>query len=307
MPVVLNLASVLPDDHPSSSALVYFRDELDKATGGHLQVRIFNNSQLGNATEAIENATNGSIPLAFASAAPLSQFVPQANVLSMPFVFGDVTHLHAVLDGPIGRELDRCIGKSGLKVLCYFDAGTRNIMTRKGPLRTPEDLRGLKIRVMSSKLMVDTLNALGASAVPMDQGEVYSALQLGVLDGWENNAPTALTFRMYETGCVYWARTAHLAIADLLLINTQTYERLTDEDRKALADVAARTQAMQRRLWAENEQQAMDKLRAAGVQFNDVDHGAFAGRVEAIYAQSSEKFGPEFASLLKRIRAGEEQ
>jgi len=300
--IVLKIASVLPAEHPASQALEFFKNRMQEVSGGMIEVQLFLNSQLGNATESIQNCQGGNIEMTFASVAPLSQFCPELNALGMPFVFRNKDHEYKVVDGEIGKRLAKKLGSVNLHNLCYFDAGSRNIMTKKGPIEKPEDLKGMKIRVMPSKLMVDSINALGASAVAMSQGEVYSALQTGVLDGWENNPPTALSFKMYETGCIYYAWTRHLAVPDLLLINLKFYQSLSEEQKNQLNHVAGETVIKQRELWKQNEQKAVDKLKESGMIFNEVNIEDFSSRVEPVYQESYKKYGAEFEEICKAIR-----
>lgn len=300
--IVIKIASVLPPDHPASQALEFFKTRLAEESSGRIVVQLFLNSQLGDTMESIQNCRNGNIHAVFASSAPLAQLVPEFNALGMPYIYRDKAHEFEVLDGSLGQALGVKLKGFNLHHLCYFDAGTRNMMTKKGPIEKPEDLKGLKIRVMPSKLMVETINALGAAAIAMSQGEVYSALQTGVLDGWENNPPTALSFKMYETGCIYFSWTRHLSVPDLLLINAEFYRSLPEETRQLLETVARETVLRQRELWRESEQAAVTALQAAGMIFNEVDLTAFAAQVEPVYEDAYAKWGPEFKETCLNIR-----
>ena len=151
--------------------------------------------------------------------------------------------------------------------------------------------------------MVDTLGAMGASAQPMGQGEVYSALQTGVLDGWENNPPTALTFKMYETGCTHFAWTRHLAVPDLVVAGKAFWEGLAPGARAAIAPAVAATVGKQRELWREGEEQAVEALKTAGMTFSEVDREAFAARVEPLYEEYYRKYGEAFEGLCREIRS----
>jgi tripartite ATP-independent transporter DctP family solute receptor len=299
---VIKLACVLPSDHPTGKALQHFEKRAEKLSDGKIDVRLFLNSQLGNSTDTIESCRSGNIEMIASSAAPLAQFSDSLNILTMPFIFRDKQHEYAVLDGPIGKEFDGKLQEVNFNILAFFDAGSRNITTKKGPVKSPDNLRGMKIRVMPSKLMIDTINALGGSAVAMGQGEVYSALQTGVLDGWENNPPTILTFKMYETGCKYFAWTRHLSVPDLLLINREFYTSLDDDLRAAIDQAAKETQFKQRELWQKGEAEAVEKLKQAGMVFNEVDHQLFAARVKNLYKEYYDKNSSEFKDLCEKIR-----
>lgn len=298
---VITLACALPSDHPSGQALNYFEKRAEELSQGKIDIRLFLNSQLGNTTDTIESCRGGNIEMVLSSAAPMSQFVDALNVLTMPFIFRDKQHEYSVVDGPIGEIFDKKLQEVNFNILSYFDAGSRNITTKKGPVKSPDDIKGMKIRVMPSKLMIDTIDALGGSAVAMGQGEVYSALQTGVLDGWENNPPTVLTFKMYETGCKYFAWTRHLSVPDLLLINKKFYDSLPDDLRLAIDQAAKDTQIEQRRLWQKGETDAVEKLKQAGMIFNEVDQKLFASRVESLYKKYYDKYDTEFKELCEKI------
>lgn len=300
---VLKIATVLPTDHPSSKALEFFRDTISEISGGKIQVQIFLNSQLGKQVESIELCQAGNIEMVFVSTAPLTQFIPELNALSMPFIFRDNIHAYQVVDGDVGKSLAEKLEKINLRSLGFFDAGSRNIMTKKGPVTGPDDIRGMKIRVMGAPLMIDTVNALGASAISMSQGEVYTALQTGVIDGWENNPPTALSFKMYETGCIHYAHTEHLMIPDTLIISKNFYDQLEPLAKSWVEQAAKKTVHQQRQLWQQSEQQTIDQLKAAGMVFNSVDKTAFKARVEPVYKRYYKKFGTEFKEICEKIKA----
>jgi tripartite ATP-independent transporter DctP family solute receptor len=299
---IMKVGEVLPEDHPTSVAMAFFQQRLGELSGGEIEVRLFPNGQLGGANELIVDCQGGNIEAAVVSAAPLAQHVPELNVLVMPFVFRDATHRQSVLDGPTGAALRDRVSASELRAATFFDAGFRNIMTRKGPIRTPADLAGLKIRVMDSAALTEAVERLGATAIPMSQGEVYSALQTGVIDGWENNPPTCLTFSMHETGCKHFAWTRHVAIPDLLVLSRRWYDGLSEPLQKAVDQAAAETRDRQRVLWREHEARAIEELKAAGMVFTEVQADAFAGRFTGFYDAYIDRYGESFADLLTQIR-----
>ena len=192
------LASVLPDSHPVHKALTYFADQVAEKTKGEVKITVYPAGQLGQEKDYIEGVKVGAIEITKVSSAPLGQFAPSLQVVSLPFIWRNDQHQHAVLDGAIGTRLMKDLEKNGFKGLAFFDAGFRNVTTQVGPVKVPADLKGQKIRVMQSKPLIDTINAFGATAVPMGQSEVYVGLQQKVIDGWENNEPTVLTFNMQE-------------------------------------------------------------------------------------------------------------
>ena len=204
-----------------------------------------------------------------------------------------------MLDGAVGQALREHVAGIGLVAAAYFDAGSRNVMTKTGPIRTPADLAGLKIRVMDSNALRAAVERLGATAVPMSQGEVYGALQTGVIDGWENNPATCLTFSMYETGCRHFAWTRHVAIPDILVISRPWYDGLSDSLKQAVDRAAAETRDQQRTLWQEYEEKAIGQLEEAGMQFNEVDPAAFASRFEGFYDAFVTRYGDTFGEAAR--------
>jgi len=301
-PGTIKVGTVLPESHPTAAALKHFKHKVEQLSDGGMRVDIFYNSQLGSADEVLELCRMGDVEMAQVSAANLGVYVRASNVLAMPFIWRDSQHQARALDGRVGEILREDARRLDLEILGYFDAGTRNISTKKGPIRNPEDLRGLKIRVMSSPLMVATINALGASAVGLNQGEVYTALQMGVIDGWENNPMTIATFRMYETGCLYFAWTHHFSIPDLLVAGGPFFRKLNDRQREWVMLAARETAVLQRRMWKESEQKALDQMLAGGMKLNAVDAEPFRARVEPIYAEYERRYGDEFARLVELIR-----
>lgn len=300
-PLVIKMGTVLPESHPTAAALRVFRDRIEALSGGSMTAHLFFSSALGDADETIELCRMGDVEMAQVSAANLSVYAPLANALAMPFIWDGPEHQFRALDGEVGRIVREHVAPLGIEILGYFDAGTRNISTRRGPIRTPADLRGMKIRVMNAPLMVATIDALGGSAVAMNQGEVFTALQMGVIDGWENNPMTVATFRMYETGCIHFAWTRHFSIPDCLVAGRSFLDRLTDVQRGWVIRAAADTVAAQRRMWRESEEQALEQMRTGGMKFNEVQAGLFRDRVRGIYEEYARRYGGEFRSLCDLI------
>lgn len=215
----------------------------------------------------------------------MGQFSRSLQVVSLPFIWRDLDHQHAVLDGPVGERLMKALETSGYTGLAFFDAGFRSITTRVGPVRKPEDLKGLKIRVMESKPLVDTITAFGAVAVPMGQSDVYVALQQKVIDGWENNEPTVLSFNMQEVA-PYFSYTRHTSIPDIMVMSKRLFDSLPPAYQKAVLEAARETVPYQRQIWADYIGDAVAQLEAKGMKFNEVDDiKAFQNKVLHIYKE----------------------
>jgi len=264
------LASVLPGTHPVHKALTFFAEQVADKTKGEVKITVYPAGQLGEEKDYIEGIKLGAMEITKVSSAPLGQFCPSLQGVSLPFIWRNLEHQHAVLSGAIGTRLMNDLEKQGFKGLAFFDAGFRNITTRMGPVKVPANLKGLKIRVMQSKPLIDTINAFGATAVPMGQSEVYVALQQKIIDGWENNEPTVLTFNMQEVA-KYFSYTRHTSIRDILVMNKQVFDSVPKNTQRALLEAAAQAIPYQRKIWAEYIDDAVKQLKAKGMEFNEVN------------------------------------
>ncbi len=199
----LFLAHTLPTNHPVHKGMLDFQQRLEAKSQGALKVKIFADAQLGSEREVLELLQIGSIAMTKVSAAAMANFAPPYQVLGVPYLFRDKEHLFKSLEGEVGQKLLQSGSEFWLRGLCFYDAGSRSFYTKDKPIRSPEDLKGLKIRVMNHQMSVDMVNAMGGAATPMAYGELYTALQQGVVDGAENNPPSLLTSRHYEV-CKYY-------------------------------------------------------------------------------------------------------
>ncbi len=292
------LASVLPAAHPVHQALVSFADKVKEKTKGEIAITVFPAGQLGQEKDYIEGAQLGSIEVTKVSSAPLGQFSKSLQVVSLPFIWKDLNHQHRVLGGAIGKRLMADLEKSGFKGLAFYDAGFRHVTTRIGPVRKPDDLKGLKIRVMQSEPLIASINAFGATAVPMGQGEVYVALQQKVIDGWENNEPTVVSFNMQEVA-KYFSYTRHVSIPDILIMSKRVFDSVSPALQKAILESAAEAIPVQRKIWADYIGTATSQLKAKGMEFNDVDDiNAFMAKAKPIHKQYEATVG---ADLIQAI------
>jgi tripartite ATP-independent transporter DctP family solute receptor len=293
-----SLASVLPETHPVHKSLVFFADEVRQRTNGQVDITVYGGGQLGDERDYIEGIQLGTIDVTKVSAAPLGQFSDSLQVVSLPFIFRDQTHQHAVLRGEIGDRLMAELEQNGFKGLAFLDAGFRSVTTSTRPIRTPADMRGQKIRVMPSAPLIDTINALGATAVPMGQGEVYVALQQGVIDGWENNEPTVIAFNMQEVA-EYYSYTRHVSIPDILIMGADTFNSLPANLQAAVMAAAEAAAPFHTQIWNDFVGEAKSQLAARGMVFNEVnDIREFQAIVQPIYDQYDPIVGP---GLIRQI------
>lgn len=279
------LASVLPESHPVHKALVMFADKVKEKTKGEAVITVYPAGQLGQEKDYIEGVKLGSIEFTKVSSAPLGQFSKTLQVVSLPFIWKNLDHQHSVLEGSIGKRLMADLEKNGFKGLAFFDAGFRNVTTRARSVRKPDDLKGLKIRVMKSKPLIATINAFGATAVPMGQSEVYVALQQKVIDGWENNEPTVIAFNMQEVA-KYYSYTRHVSIPDILVMSKQVFDSASPEVQTAILEAAKETIPVQRKIWADFVGRAKSQLKEKGMEFNEVDDiKEFQAKAKPLYKE----------------------
>jgi tripartite ATP-independent transporter DctP family solute receptor len=296
--MVLKAADVHALGYPTVEAIVRMGKKLEAATNGRLSIQMFPAMQLGGEKEMIEQAQVGALQIARISVGPMGPIVDELNVFNLPFIFRDEAHMRKVIDGPIGQELLDKISNapaSRLIALGWMDSGTRNLYTKK-PVKSPADLKGQKIRMMGNPVFVDTMNAMGGSGVMMSFSELYSALQTGVVDGAENNPPSLLTQNHYQV-TKFYSLTGHLIIPEIFVFSRRTWETLSKEDQDLLKKLSREAQLEQRGLWDKMVEESVQKLKAAGVQFIEVDKKPFYEATKPV----REKYGAKHAALIKRM------
>ena len=237
---VLKAADVHPLGYPNVVAIENLGKKFEAATNGKYKLQMFPSGVLGGEKEMIEQTQVGAIDILRTSLGPLGPVVPDVNVFNMPFVFRNEAHMRAVIDGPIGQEILDKITASPAKMVAlgWMDGGSRSLYTKK-PVRTPADLKGQKIRMMGNPLFVDTMNAMGGNGISMGYGEVFSALQTGVLDGAENNPPSMFTSNHYNAGAKYYAQTNHLIIPEIFVMSKITWDKLSPAEHGSAQEVLA--------------------------------------------------------------------
>jgi len=300
--LVLKAADVHPLGYPTVEAVISLGKKLETATGGRLSVQMYPAMQLGGEKEMIEQAQVGAIAFARISVGPMGPVVPELNVFNLPFLFRDDAHMEKVIDGEIGTEMLKKLSDNptaGLIGLCWMNGGTRNVYNSKKPVRTPEDLKGLKIRMMGNPLFVDTMNALGGNGVAMGYDQLVNALQTGVVDGAENNYPSYATGQHYRYA-KYYSLTGHLMIPELLVFSKRIWTTLSKDDQDLIMKFSKECQAEQRVLWYEAENAALAKMKEAGTQMiMDVDKKPWQDAVKPVW----DKYGAKYAEMVKRIEA----
>lgn len=294
----IRVASVTGPSHHHNISLRWFADQVAARNVG-LTIEVLDGGQLGGERDYIEGMMLGSIQMAQVSTAPVAGFVPEFDLFSLPYVIRDTDHFKAVVSGPIGAKFGELAEARGIKILAWFDNGYRHVFNKVRPVVSPDDMAGLKIRVMESPLMVNTVNAMGGSATPMSYAELYTALEQGVLDGGENAAGNVLNDRFYEvTG--FLSLTQHFRPPGIVTISMATWNGLSAEQQQVLLEEAARLQDYEIALTAEVGAKALDELKAKGMQINEADVEAFRARMEPVYADFKAKHGAELLEAVQK-------
>src|ERR1700751_1800191 len=287
---VFKASDVQPPGYPTVAATESLGKKLEAATSGRLSVQMFPSAQLGGEKETIEQTQIGAVQMLRVSAGALGPIVDDINVVNMPFLFKNTAHAEKMMDGEIGQALLDKISanaNAGLIALCWMNSGARSIYNSKRPIKSIDDLKGLKVRVIGNPIFVDMMNALGGNGVAMGYDQVFSALQTGVIDGAENNPPSYV-FSNHYTAAKYYSLTEHLIIPEVLLFSRRAWTQLSADDQNLVKKFAREAQFEEREFWNKYELQAMEKAKAA---------------VQAAVKPVWDKYGPKYQDVIKRIQA----
>jgi len=278
----IRLAHGLDVTHSVHLAMVRMGEELEGLSGGRLRLEIYPNQQLGSEREVLELLQIGTLDMTKVSVATLENFAPKTRILGLPYLFADRQHAYAVLDGPIGQELLDDGLQYWLKGLGFYDAGYRSFYSMDRPIRTPDDLKGLKVRVMESVTAINMIRSMGGAPTPISWGELYTALQQGVVDAAENNPPSFYLARHYEV-CKYYSLDEHTFSPDVLIAGSRFWETLSPGEQGWIRQAAQTSIAYQRQLWAEAEAEALREVEKAGVTILHPDKKPFAESAREAY------------------------
>jgi tripartite ATP-independent transporter DctP family solute receptor len=279
---LIKLGHGLPTSHPVHKAMAFLAKRAAERSNGALRIDIHPNEQLGTERECIELLQIGSLGMTKVSASVLEGFVPVYAVFSLPYIFRDEAHRFAVYESEVGKRILLAGEPFGLRGLTYYDAGSRSFYTKERPIEHPADLTGMKIRTQESNLAMRTIHALGGAATPIAWGELYTALQQGVVDGAENNPPSFHLSRHYEV-CPYYSLDEHTSTPDVLLIRTPLWSSLSAEEQRIIEEAAAESALLQRKLWNDATEEALQTVIEAGVSVLRPDKRPFSEAVESVY------------------------
>jgi tripartite ATP-independent transporter DctP family solute receptor len=296
--LVLKLGHGLPTTHPVHKAMLFMAERVAEKSEGRMKVEVFPSEQLGTEKECIEALQLGYLAMTKTSSAPMEGFIPKMKIFGVPYLFRDADHFWKVLNGPIGKELLLAGEPKRLRGLCYYDAGARSFYTKSRRIDTPADLAGLKIRVQNSIMSMKMVQAMGGSPTPISFGELYTALDQGVVDGAENNAPSLRTSRHYEV-CKYYILDEHTCLPDIVVISTRVWSHMTPEQQTILQEAADESVVYQRKLWTEAEEADLKVVEDAGVTVVRPDKAPFRESVRSVWKEFE---GTEIGDLINRIQ-----
>ena len=296
---ILKLAHSLSTEHPVHKSIEFMAQRVAELSSGKLRIEVYPAEQLGSEREAIELVQLGILSMTKTSTGSMEVFVPAMKVYGLPYLFLDSEHMWKVLRGPIGKRLLEAGTPSGLKGLCYYDAGARSFYTTERKVVTPADLVGLKIRVQKSEMSLRLIEAMGGSPTPIDWGELYTALQQGVVDGAENNPPSFFNSRHYET-CKYYTLDEHLRVPDILVISPTIWNKLSPRQQALLRQAVDESVEFQRALWTRTERENLTAVQQAGVELVYPDKQPFVAAVQSLWRKFK---GTDIGALADEIRA----
>ncbi|BCV23247.1 TRAP transporter substrate-binding protein [Gelria sp. Kuro-4] len=295
--IVLKVGHPLTETSHFQKGLEKFADLVKEKSGGKVQVEIYANGLLGQDRDMIEGMQLGTLDMGLVASAPIAQFEPSFGLFDLPFLFRDYNHAYAVADGPIGQDLIKKLEAKGIVGLGIWDNGFRHVYTTKKEIKTPDDLKGLKIRVMQNPIHMETFKALGAIPTVMAYGEVYTALQQGTIDGAENSIPVIYSGRFQEVS-KFVSKTGHFWGATPLLVSKKVWDGLPPEAQKAVMDAAKEAGVYERQVTQQMETDFTEKLKSEGVTVNDVDRTAFQTAAKSVY----DKFNAQIpADLIQKV------
>jgi TRAP-type transport system periplasmic protein len=264
----INIASVTSPDLVHTKAAVWFKECVEQALPGKITVNVHHSAALGSETQVLQQIQLGTTQISVCTTGPIEAFVPEIRALEMPFVFPSYEAADKVLDGPIGQELGKKFEKSGFIALAFLDNGFRNVTNAKRPVKTPEDLKALKIRTMEAPTHLAIWRAIGANPTPM-AWPIFTQLQQGVIDGQENPIAVIHSSKLNEAGQKYLTLTRHVYSALVFVANKAFIDGLPEDQRRVVMDCARKAALKGRAFIRDNEAKQLAELKAAGVQVEE--------------------------------------
>ncbi len=294
---VIKLSHVVNEQDGFHIAAVKFKELVEERSDGELTIEIHPNAELGDERTLLEGMQMGTIDMGVITNGPVSNFYPEMGVFEMPFLFSSPEEAYYILDGPIGQRLLDDLSKVGLKGLAYAERGFRNLTNSKRPVETPEDIDGLKIRVMENQVYIATFKALGANGVPMAWTEALTALQQGTIDGQENPVNVIYAFKLYETQD-YLSITRHTYAPAIFVMSQMKFNTLSEKNQKIFKEAAQEAAEYERQWNSEQRTEQLEVIEENGMEISYPDLKPFQERVESVY----ESYESELGDLIEEIK-----
>jgi tripartite ATP-independent transporter DctP family solute receptor len=301
---VFRAADVHSDTFPTTMALKYMGDEIAKETGGQDSLKVFGNSALGSENDTIDQVRIGAIDMVRANAAAFNDIVPESMIPSLPFLFRDVDHFRKVMYGPQGQKILDAFKAKGMIALTFYESGARSIYAKRA-IHSPADMKGLKVRVQPSDLMVDEIKAMGGTPTPMPFAEVYTGLKTGLIDAAENNIPSYVETKHYEVAPVY-SETEHSMTPEVVVFSKKIWDTLSPQEQSAIRKAAADSVPYYEKLWVAKESDGVQTVTKAGVTItpaSQIDRAAFVKAMQPVWAKYEKT--PEMKQIVDAIEAAQ--
>lgn len=298
---VFTYAENQPEDYPTTLGGYKFAELVEERTNGRIKIIVQAEGVLGDEKSIIQQMQFGGIDFSRVSLSPLSEIIPKLNVLQMPYLYTDSNHMWKVLEGEIGDEFLNSFQGSNMVAMSWYDAGARNFYNTKRPIKSLEDMKGLKIRVQESDLMMCMVEALGATAVPIAYDNVYSSLEKNIIDGAENNWPSYESSGHYEVA-KYYTIDEHTRVPEVQLCAQSTWDKLTPKDQEMIRECAKESAVYERALWVDREKQSEKIVSENGVEvviLSAKEKERFREAVTGVY----EEFCGEYMDIIDKIIA----
>ena len=300
----LKLAHVANTDEPYHKAAEKFSDLVKKYTDGNVQVKIFPNSSLGSQKQILEGLLTGTVDISLTSAAALSNYLPKTQVIELPFMFRSREHVYKVMDGPLAKEIYAGDEQKKIKVIDTWENGFRNITNSVRPITKPEDMRGIKIRVMENKMYIEMFNALGATSVPMARGEVFTALQTKVVDAQENPMGQIYTSKFYEVQ-KYLTVTGHTYSPEVVVFSLATWNKIPGKYQEGIVKASNEAKQLNRTLSAQMDQEYIGKVKEKGMAVTVLSPeqiAPFQEKMSPVWKLYSDTIGQDLINRIKNTK-----
>lgn len=302
--ITMRLAHNQSETHPVHKSLTEFVRLTEEKTNGEVKIQLYPNGQLGAEREVIELTQTGAVDLSKVSASALESFSEVYSLFSLPYLFDGRDHYYKVMNSSTVNGIYESTEEIGFRGLTFYDGGSRNFYTKNKPIMHPDDLNGMKIRVQPSATAIRMIELMGGSPTPMSFGEVYTALQQGVIDGSENNE-TALTDNNHGEVAKEYSYSEHAMVPDILIMNQAKWDELNAEQKQAINEAARESSAFHKVVWEEAIEKSIKDAKEKGVTFSTPDKEPFQKAVRPLHEEFAEK--ESTAEYYKEIREAAEK